>query len=327
MLDWPAEGRQDAQRLIAEDHRIAVFDAIEAVDAEAALRRADDIFRRRANVWRLLGNTLFEPDQAIVYDSLARRTTIRGLPSQPLDLAPVGLDGWVEDETPSGALHDALDQLAEARTARPAAAFVDLWTAAEALYGGGVNDRGYRAGLVMAGMAEYMYIEDSIVWLARRADLAGAGGVPVGGEVRWLLDAMGEKGGPSRIEQALVDSGDLVGWSRFKRMTNWDAGWGLRSELEELSRRLASVTNRAYLYRNFAVHRADESLPGLDALLPSFAGLVQVSIGLSWRQASGLNGVLIDAKTAALTVRAMAEDLGTKRAVAPGGLDPVLGTS
>jgi hypothetical protein len=315
---WGPTGREEAQARVQGADRAVIYRDLEAVDGESALRLADGRLRRSINVFRLQGRTVEEPLQAIVYDPLTKEATVRGLPSEPLDLMPAGLATY-EPRAAGGTLEDALDQLAEARTARPSAAFVDLWTAAEALYGGAIGDRRHKAGLVMIGLAEHSYIADAHIWLARRAATAGIGQVPVGGELRWLMDTLGTGAGARKLDAGLVAAGDLLAWSRFKAMSQWDGGWGLRNELDRLRKRLIRVVDRAYLFRNFAVHRADESSPTLAIMLPCFAGLVQVCIGHSLRRVSSGVDPLTDAKTAALIVRGIADDFGHRRSRAPGG--------
>lgn len=319
---WASVGRPEAQAAIQASAGV-YGEAFPAVDAEAALRIADDRFRRLRNVWRLQDHELPYPRHAVVYDPAARQAAIRPLPSEPLDLAPDGL-GERDARKGGDALDDAIDQLAQARTARPAAAFVDLWTAVETLYGGSAEDTRYKAGMAMVGMAEYNFIVDSHIWLARRAGEAGMGGAPKGGELNWLMEMLGSGDGAQELERAFIAAGDQLAWLRFKVMSNWDNGWGLRNELGLLRQRLTRVVERSYLIRNFAVHRADDSMPSLDLILPLFAGLVKTCIGLSLHRSNRNRLPLTEAKLAAMTVGGVAEDFGRGRSKAPKGLASVL---
>jgi hypothetical protein len=107
-------------------------------------------------------------------------------------------------------------------------------------------------------------------------------------------------------------------------MSKWDQNWGLRNELDRLHARLKRVIDRAYLIRNFAVHRADASLPTLGVLLPTFAGLVQTCVALSLSRSNSDRPPLTDAKAAGLVVRAIADDFGHRRSQAPDGLASAL---
>jgi hypothetical protein len=319
---WAEDGRAEAQSAVQAADRAWRY-TVTTVDAESALRTADDRFRRLRNVWQLQGNDLDYPATAVIYDPQARSTQVRPLPSEPLDLAPDGLEEWSSGDL-SDSLDDAIDQLAQARTARPSAAFVDLWTVAETLYGGGVEDQRYKAGLVMTSMAEYSYITDSHIWLARRADEAGVASVPHGGELQWLMEKMSTREGAQALDQAFISADDQLAWSRFKAMSKWDERWGLRNELDRLHARLKCVVDRAYLIRNFAVHRADASLPTLGVILPTFAGLVQTCVAMSLSRSGSGRYPLTDGKAAGLIVRAIADDFGHGRSHAPDGLAPAL---
>jgi hypothetical protein len=74
---------------------------------------------------------------------------------------------------------------AQARLAPPGTAIVDVWTAAEALFGGVVGEPVFRTVDVVAGLAELLYLLDLFRWLGQRYESAGVGGPPGIESSRW----------------------------------------------------------------------------------------------------------------------------------------------
>ena len=310
----------DIQAAISTADGFSYFPDKMAADAEAAVRLVDKQLRSAIGAWRLTERTIDDPTVAFVFDRATNQTLTLGLPSEPLEVRPPGLEQW-PPEGPSGErLSDALDQLAQARTAPPQTAFVDLWTAADALYGGVAKDPSWHAGDVMTGLAQFIYVSDLHLWLAGRAAAAGVGVPPEGGEVEWIVEQI-TKDSPG-LDRALADAGDVIAWSRFKLMSRWDDGWGLGGDFDQLKGRLVSVCDRAYLIRNFAVHRAEIRGRALEIVLPAFAGLVAAAVGHSLRAKT--KDTLEEALTAGLEARAAAYDFKAKRSDAPDGLEPML---
>jgi hypothetical protein len=291
-----------------------------AADAEAAVRIVDKKLRSAIGAWRLMERSIDNPTSAFVLDSATHETLALPLPSEPLEVRPPGIEQWPPEGPSAERLTDALDQLAQARTAPPQTAFVDLWTAADALYGGIARDPSWHAGDVMAGLAQFVYVRDVHHWLAGRAEDAGIGVPPNGGEVEWIVEQITSDA--SGLDKALAEAGDVIGWSRFKLMSRWDHRWGLGDDLDHLKRRLVSVCDRAYLIRNFAVHRAEVRGPALAVVLPAFAGLVAAAVGHSL--AAETDDTLEEALAAGLAARAAAYDFKAERSSAPDGLEPML---
>jgi hypothetical protein len=169
----------------------------------------------------------------------------------------------------------------------------------------------------MAGLAQFVYVRDLLRWLSRRAEKAGVGTPPDGGEVEWIVERITEDA--SGLDTALVEAGDVIAWSRFKLMSRWDDGWGFGKDLDRLRDRLVSVCDRAYLIRNFAVHRAEVRGPALAVVLPAFAGMVAAAVGHSL--AAKTDDTLEDALAAGLEARAVAYNFKAKRSKAPDGLE------
>ena len=319
--EWAPENADEVLATISAADAISHFPDVEAADAEGAVRIVDRQLRSAVGAWRLMGREVADPAVAVVYDTHTRETHVLELPSEPLEVRPLGVEQWLPDEhDPGGRLNDALDQLAQARTAPPQTAFVDLWTAADALYGGVADHPGWHAGEVMAGLGQFVYVRDVHKWLAGRAEAAGLGAAPEGGEVEWIVDQL-TSNAPA-LDKALAEAGDAIGWSRLKLITAWDGGWGLRNDFDRLVERLVSVCDRAYLIRNFAVHRAEVRGPALEIVLPAFAGLVAAAVGHSL--AAKPDDTLTDALAAGLAARGVAYDFKANRSEAPGGLEPML---
>ncbi|HKO39126.1 MAG TPA: hypothetical protein VJU14_12235 [Solirubrobacterales bacterium] len=319
--DWDPDDADAVMQLIGSSKAVSHFSAVGAPDAEAAVRLADKQIRSAIGAWRLMEREVKNPEQAIVYDPRASETFVLPLPSEPLEVRPAGVEQWqAEDDDRSRRLSDALDQLAQARTAPPQTAFVDLWTAADALYGGIATDPGWHAGDVMAGLAQFVYVRDVHLWLAACAEQAGLGAPAEGDEVAWIVQQITSN--TNNLEAALAGAGDAVAWSRFKVMTGWDGGWGLRKDLDRLAKRLVSVCDRAYLIRNFAVHRAEVRGPALEIVLPAFAGLVAAAVGHSL--SAQAEDTLTEALAAGLKARSVAYDFKNQRSSAPQGLQPML---
>ncbi|NLT05178.1 MAG: hypothetical protein GXY03_02590 [Solirubrobacterales bacterium] len=319
--EWAPENADEVLKTVSAAQAVSHFPNVEAADPDAAVRIVDKQLRSAVGAWRLMGRKVADPTVAVVYDTHTTKTHVLELPSEPLEVRPPGVEQWRPGEDdPSGRLNDALDQLAQARTAPPQTAFVDLWTAADALYGGVADDPGWHAGDVMAGLGQFVYARDVHLWLAGRAEAAGLGAAPEGGEVEWIVSQL-TSDAPG-LDKALADAGDAIGWARFKLITAWDGGSGLRNDFDRLVNRLVSVCDRAYLIRNFAVHRAEVRGPALEIVLPAFAGLVAAAVGHSL--AAKTDDTLADALAAGLTARSVAYDFKAKRSKAPDGLEPML---
>ena len=311
---------EDLKTAASKADGFSYFQEVDAADAEAAVRRIDKKLRSAIGAWRLMERTIDDPTSVFVLDSATNETLALQLPSEPLEVQPPGIEQWPPEGPSAERLSDALDQLAQARTAPPQTAFVDLWTAADALYGGIAKDPSWHAGNVMAGLAQFLYVRDVHIWLAKRAQEAGVGTPPEGGEVEWIVEQI-TNDAPG-LDKALAETGDAIGWSRFKLISRWDGGWGLGKDLDQLKDRLVSVCDRAYLIRNFAVHRAEVRGPALAVVLPAFAGMVAAAVGHSLMAKT--DDTLEEALAAGLKARAVAYDFRAQRSQAPDGLESML---
>ncbi len=328
---WPGT---NAAALLAADHlseHNVRYQRASAHDIFGAAHEADGLFRRDAALWRLRGGRVEEPRAALISDGTRRQAGLYDLPAEPLDVVPDGLDEYIATHLTGQptAIDNALGQIAEVRMAAPASAVVDLWIAAEALFGGASGDPNYEAGLVMAGLAEFIVVRDTFAWLAGRFEGAGLGTPPAGdAAVSWAYDQLfgPGKGAFSNTVKHLDAANDELGWLRVKQIAGWDEGWGFKTETISLHKRMARICDRAYLIRNFVVHRADPlnrrevRSHVLGVTLPAFAGLVQASVGHVLRYSPG-GDALQHAKLITMRARRAAEQL---EGSGPGPLAPLL---
>ncbi|MDQ4143224.1 MAG: hypothetical protein M3198_05645 [Actinomycetota bacterium] len=296
---------------------------VEAADDEAAARIADESLRVDVGNWFLRGGTISPLVQAFVFDPETKTLTEANLPPEALPLLPNNLDEYDKrgaDERPRN-LDDALAQLSQARTASPSTALVDLWIATEALFGGVLGDPRHEAGLVMAELAQYPLAADVLSWIAGRLEKAGVGAAPPGSEIDWVIERIGKDTGAAL--DALKNSNDFLGWKRLKKVTGWDIGVGLLTDMETVEARMKRVMTRAYLIRNAVVHRAEVRAIALSVTLPVFADLFRVAIGHCMRFTTP-SGTLAEAKFAAMQARRVASNFASAITKAPEGLHPVL---
>ncbi|HEX8745139.1 MAG TPA: hypothetical protein VF712_18585 [Thermoleophilaceae bacterium] len=297
---------------------------VTAVDMHAAGRAVSRRFERDADLWRLREGRVADATVAYIYDRDAARAEVVSLPPEPLDLLPSSLGSYEAspdaEEREATVVDDALLQLAQSRTATPATALVNLWTAAEALFAGAVEDVRGDAGPVMAGLAELLYLRDLLAWLGERyvaAEVDGHADAPRPTTSRWGLERTLVK--TTELLNRLVENGDALAWYRLKLITRWTTGPSFGTQMTAFSKRLEGVSARAYLIRNFFIHRAHIRAIAIDVTLPPFAGLVRECIGFV---ATGgpPDETLRTAKTATLEVRHTAKKIADGEAQAPDAL-------
>lgn len=316
---WPSEGRQAALDAVASAGQVLRMQPTGPMDLEAAATEVSEEVRRATNLWGLQGLTVEEIPTAFISDPLERKVSAADLPQDPLDLRPDGLGGYTTSDD-ARVLDDALDQLAEARTAAAPAALVNLWTVVETLYGGVLDDSPHLAGAVLTGVGEYCYVHDVLRWLAHASQHAGLGDPTPGDVVGWVIALMGERKG--QFGEDLQAAGAAVTWARWKSLTRWNGSSVFGTDLTRLKHRFDEVADRAYLIRNFAVHQAMTRDQALNRILPAFAGLVQASVGHSLRVGRTDEDLLSEALRARAEVRGLAEDLAQGRKQTPAAVEP-----
>ncbi len=70
-------------------------------------------------------------------------------------------------------IDDAFAQISQARTASPATALADVWTAAEVLFSGTLDDPNYAVADVLANLAQFLFVRDFVTYLGDRVIAAG----------------------------------------------------------------------------------------------------------------------------------------------------------
>lgn len=323
---WEAEGTEAALRheQLAQAAAVIRYQPT-AVDAHAAARETSRDFERDADLWRLRDGIVVPGEVAFIYDPLALRVDVITLPAEPLDLLPRTLGNYEAraggSARETSTIDDALLQLAQARTAPPATALISLWTAAEALFAGAIGDVRGDAAPVMAALSELLYLRDLLAWLGDRYSAAGLAGTPEDGSSRWGLERTLEQ--TTKVLDRLAEQGDALAWWRLKTITRWDTGGALREQLGAFSERMEQVGARAYLIRNFALHRAQVRERALAVTLPPFAGVVRECVGYAANNATP-GATLKAAKAAALDIRHVANKIELGDATAPEALWPLL---
>ncbi len=251
-----------------------------AADVNAAGQIVSRELERQLAVWRLRGGRVKEPEAAFIFDRATSEVEIVSLPAEPLALMP-NLRGYeaskARDNYEATAVDDAVLQLAFARTAPPATALVNLWTAAEALFSGVVGDVRSEAGRVMAELGELLYVRDLFAWLDTRYTAVGLPSPLANGSSRSGLERTLENSTDKL--NLLCGSGDVLAWWRLKSVLQWGEGATFGRQMTAFGERFEQVAARAYLIRNVAVHSAKEREIALAVTLPAFAGLVRECVG------------------------------------------------
>jgi len=268
-----------------------------AADLDAAVRRASEWLEQELALYKLQGGGLEPADEWLVVDKASATTVSR---PKPLRLAPDGLkhfERWLtrdpttrpgqnSEEEGKAKLADAFAQLAQARHGSSGAALSDIWTVVEAVFAGAATEGRRLAGDVMAELLEYLYPLALLEWMGKR--LQGAGLEREDdrqSNAAWALDQLDKnfeeafKVAPGDTDPLLYVRRSSFGkWSGKERHTSSSRRMG--KELEAVSRRCERVAARAYLVRNFQVHRAQpHRATALAATLPVFAEMARVALG------------------------------------------------
>jgi hypothetical protein len=291
------------------------------MDAIAAADAATDRYRSDAGRVRLRGGEMERGNTVLVFDARNGDARKLELPLEPLELEPPGLDEY-EAASPNPRIEEALAQLAQARTGAPTTALADLWTAAEALFGGVAADPHYEAVGVMGGLAEFIAVRDQLEWLGERFEAAGLTPSAELSRLDWVMASIGR---PKDVLKQLRDADDRLALYRLSRVMKWDVGQGFRSEFEGVGRRFRGIAERAYLIRNFVVHQGDQARPAaLAVTLPAFAELVRTCVGFVARAAESGYDPLPASVYAGMRVSRLQDGLETGILALPDDLRPLL---
>lgn len=293
----------------------------DARDIGAAIERAEDWLERQISLWRLQGGDVAIHDTVMYFDRSGGDVGLQPRPA-PLRLLPENIKLFESNMTqePSqrnfegaATLPDALVQLSQARTAAPGAALADLWTVAEAVFAGSAAEPRYDAGPVMAELAQFLYPLQLLEWLSRRFEGLDLGPRPSGTpETVWAIDVIQHRG--SSLWPRLETDDDPLAYVRAKSFASWGDSDRMGEELDALGDRGERLCNRAYLVRNFFVHRAQPyRARALAVTLPVFAELLRVCIGFVASDPENVKLPIRAAKTALLRVRASAEQFARER--------------
>lgn len=316
LKDWPEVPSADHLDLGGFQYPVN-----DARDLRAAVERADEWLERQISIWRLQGGDVAIAEEAMYFDRSAGEVGLVDRPS-PLRLVPDNIKQFeaTMSQEPSQrdfgvpeTLPDALVQLSQARTAAPGAALADLWTVAEAVFAGSAAEPRYDAGPVMAELAQFLYPLQLLEWLAGRFEVLGLGPTPSGTlEAVWAIEVVQHRGG--ELWPKLETDSDPLAYVRAKSFASWGQSQRMSEELEALAERGRRLSNRAYLVRNFSVHRAQPyRARALAVTLPVFAELLRDCLGYVAADTDNVKLPIRAAKVALLQVRACAEHFARER--------------
>lgn len=316
LRDWPDVPSTDFLDVGGFEYSVA-----EARDLSAALARAEDWLERQISLWRLQGGDIAVTVEAMYFDRTANAVGLRGRPAS-LRLLPDNLKRFEstltqepgqKDFSVAATLPDALIQLSQARSTARGAALADLWTVAEAVFAGSASEPRYDAGPVMAELGEFLYPLELLTWMAGRFESLGLGPRPAGTPAEvWALEILRDRA--TEAFRALETDQDPLCYVRAKSVASWPSGERMSEELDAVSARARRLCDRAYLVRNFFVHRAQPyRARALAVTLPVFAELLRVCLGFVAADAEHARLPIRGAKKAMLRVRACAEHYARER--------------
>jgi hypothetical protein len=271
------------------------YEIEDAADAEAGLRRATEWLERDLTLWRLQGGEIDAAETWLQFDPREKRASVVR-PTSSIWLLPSGLSGMEHafaseparaQQPEDQLLADAFSQLAQARTRSSGAALSDLWTVAEAVFAGAAGEARFVAGDIMAELLEYLYPLALLDWMGERLETLGLERQKGRSRASSTLRAF-DKDAKATFALSEGDVDPLL-YVRCRSFGRWSAqkvdeqlqgSSRMRTDLERVSERCARIAARAYLVRNFHVHRAQPyRATALAATLPVFAELVRVTLG------------------------------------------------
>jgi hypothetical protein len=303
------------------------FNIEEAADEFAAIRRASEWLEQERAFYALQGGELEALGPWLAIPEASGPLWLAEAPA-PLRLLPDGVElGTIisidpstrptkEDEDGS-ILPDAVIQLAQARRGSDGAALSDIWTVVEAVFGGSVNDRGYLASEAVSNLLEYLYPVALLDWMGRCLEREGLEKGKDLSYAGWALDEFG--GANSAAAFAVAQSGkDPLLYVRSKTFGEWAPSKGehehLEAELDAVKKRCSHVCRRAYLVRNFHVHKAQPyRATALAATLPIFSEMTREALGHVAKQRFRDQSPLTVSETAAARIRQLASEFRSGR--------------
>lgn len=290
-----------------------------AADLASGVERLDEWIEQEAAMFRLHGGEL---EILPVWMHVTETSGMQSI--EPLDrpeqlwLLPDGLAALstllgtepARSEGPDGEMAEAFMQLAQARTSVPGPAVSDLWAVTEAVFSGVAADSGMEAAHVMAGLISYLYPLALLTWIGERLIALG---VPFDGTEtpgRWALGQLEEWTVAWGVTQA--DTDPLL-YARMSRFGRWGPDNGshkaLRIDLQKIRSAVVGSAERAYLVRNYHVHRAQpQRATALSATLPVFAEHVRQALGHVARTEDRRQKPIVAAKVAAMRIEQAAAD-------------------
>ena len=313
------------------------FEIPNAADAPAAVHRANEWLEQELSLYRLQGGEL-EPADAWLAVHPDGNSSIEARP-RPLSVLPEGMKRLATflSKEPRGRepqdllLADAILQLAQARRTASGAALSDLWTVIEAVFAGAANEPGYIAGEVMAELLEYLYPLALLEWMAGRLARLGVDQPAGTNAASWALARFDKKPGPTFA----VSEGDAdpLLYARARSFGHWSANRRdnspserMAEELRAVSLRCSRVAARAYLVRNFHVHRAQPNrATALAVTLPIFAEIVRAALSYIARTDESAKAPITTAKLRLMRIRQVAWAFQTAREFGGGPLRDALG--
>jgi hypothetical protein len=316
------------------------FEIEEVADLRAGAERANEWLEQELSVYRLQGGHLAPASAWLAVSSDGTTDVVERPPA--LEVTPDGLKQLEEvlnrDPTAEASQHDvviadAYLQLAQARRSASGAALSDLWTVAEAVFAGAATEKSYLAGEVMAELLEYLYPLWLLDWMAKRLQALGLTKEGNDTDASWGLDQLDKHArqafGASELDAdplLYVRSRAFGHWSATPRDGTIEKSERMRADLSAVSDRADRVAKRAYLVRNFYVHRAQPNRArALRATLPLFAEIVRVTLGYVASEDDRARAPITTAKLALMRIRQVAYDFETAREVGGGPLRSALG--
>jgi hypothetical protein len=323
------EGAPVAEGFELEDFAFN-FDIDNAADVDAAVKRANEWLEKELALYSLQGGELEPAETWLMIDEAAKTQTVKR--PRPLKLSPHGLDRHASElkrdptsrepggsgSEGQGVMADALVQLAQARRGSDGVALSDIWTVIEAVFAGAATEPRHLAGEVMSELLEYLYPLALLDWLSVQLEAAGlkpAEGVRSG--AAWALDQFEHNS--AMVFEVIEAHGDPLAYVRAKSLGRWSGAPGeasahMTAELTGVSKRCARVATRAYLVRNFQVHRAQpQRATALAVTLPVFAEISRVALGYV-AAATATRPPITTAKLAMMGIRQVASDFEQAKA-------------
>lgn len=302
----------------------------ECADLAAGRARAEDWLGRQVGLWQLQGGEVSVEDRVMYHDRVT--DTVGWLELRPpLPLLPPHLDkleGALGGEPVSNAgdqllintLADAIVQLSQARSSTPGPALSDLWTVAEAVFGGHAAETSAGTAEVIADVAQFLYPVSLLQWFAKRFGDLSLEGVQSSSSLPahvWALEVF-EKHAAVLFKALEADPAQALVYVRAKAFAAWGDSGQMGEELDSLRRRIRRVADRAYLVRNLSVHAAQpHRARALAVTLPVFAAVLTACLGFVLEDEARTKDPLVSAQLAVMRIRGVAERYAREKPKTP----------